>query len=150
MEVSSSCAIPYLPLDWFNHAQEIKWFFSGMELWLKINCFTLLNISKNYDWKVQCPHWGSSPTPIAFWEGEPSLRPDECHISGWKLLFKCNQSSVPVKNYLLLQETTEWETHTKPCTRLDYLPPRASLITSSSDHPKKTKSRVSVHSSRKG
>ena len=33
-------------------------------------------------------------------------------------------------------------------TGLDYLPPRASLITSSVDHPKKTK-RVSVHSSRK-
>ena len=36
----------------------------------------------------------------------------------------------------------------QPHTRLDYLPPRASLITSSVDHPKKTK-RVSVHSSRK-
>ena len=34
-------------------------------------------------------------------------------------------------------------------TRLDYLPPRASLITSSVDHPKKTKSRVNVHVSRK-
>ena len=36
----------------------------------------------------------------------------------------------------------------QPCTRLDYLPPRPSLITSSVDHSKKTK-RVSVHSSRK-
>ena len=27
----------------------------------------------------------------------------------------------------------------QPCTRLDYLPPRASLITSSVNHPKKTK-----------
>ena len=36
----------------------------------------------------------------------------------------------------------------QPRTRLNYLPTRASLITSSSDHPKKTKSRVSVHSSR--
>ena len=36
----------------------------------------------------------------------------------------------------------------QPCTRLYYLPPRTSLITSSVDHPKKTK-RVSVHSSRK-
>ena len=36
----------------------------------------------------------------------------------------------------------------QPCTRLDYLPPRASLIRSSLDHPKKTK-RVSIHSSRK-
>ena len=37
----------------------------------------------------------------------------------------------------------------QPYTRLDYLPPRASLITSSADHPKKTKSKVSVHVSRK-
>ena len=37
----------------------------------------------------------------------------------------------------------------QPHTRLDYLPPRASLITSAVEHPKKTKSRVSVHSSRK-
>ena len=36
----------------------------------------------------------------------------------------------------------------QPCTRLNYLPPRASLITSSLDHPRKTK-RVSVHRSKK-
>ena len=33
----------------------------------------------------------------------------------------------------------------QPHPRLDYFPPRASLITSSADHPKKTKSQVSVH-----
>ena len=32
----------------------------------------------------------------------------------------------------------------QPCTQLDYLPPRASLITSSPDHPKKTKSKINV------
>ena len=32
----------------------------------------------------------------------------------------------------------------QPRTRLDYLPPRASLITSSGDHPKKTKSTLCV------
>ena len=32
----------------------------------------------------------------------------------------------------------------QPRTRLDYLPPRASLITSSADHPKKTKSTLCV------
>ena len=32
---------------------------------------------------------------------------------------------------------------------LDYLPPRASLSTSSADHPKKTKSKISVHVSKK-
>ena len=36
----------------------------------------------------------------------------------------------------------------QPYTKLDNLPPRASLITSSVDHPNKTK-RVSVHSFRK-
>ena len=36
----------------------------------------------------------------------------------------------------------------QPRTRLDYLPPRASLITRSVDHPKKTKCQVAVHSSR--
>ena len=36
----------------------------------------------------------------------------------------------------------------QPCTRLDYLPPTDSLITSSLDYPRKTK-RVSVHRSKK-
>ena len=36
------------------------------------------------------------------------------------------------------------------CSRLDYLPPRASLITSSADHPEKTKSKINVHASRQG
>ena len=30
----------------------------------------------------------------------------------------------------------------QPCSRLDYLPPSASLITSSADHPEKTKSKL--------
>ena len=34
-------------------------------------------------------------------------------------------------------------------TILDYLPPGASLITSSTDHPKKTKSHISIHVSKK-
>ena len=33
----------------------------------------------------------------------------------------------------------------QPCTRLDYLLLRANLITSSTDHPKKTKSQITVH-----
>ena len=36
----------------------------------------------------------------------------------------------------------------QPCTRLDYLPPSASLITSSADHPMKTKSQISVQVSK--
>ena len=36
----------------------------------------------------------------------------------------------------------------QPHTRLDYLPPRASLITSSTDHPKKIKSHISLHVSK--
>ena len=35
----------------------------------------------------------------------------------------------------------------QPRTRLDYLAPRASLITSSVDHPEKTRCQVAVHSS---
>ena len=35
----------------------------------------------------------------------------------------------------------------QPRTRLDYLPPRASLITSTVDHPQKTRCQVAVHSS---
>ena len=37
----------------------------------------------------------------------------------------------------------------QPCIRLDYLPARASLISSSADHPKKTKSKLNVHVSKK-
>ena len=36
----------------------------------------------------------------------------------------------------------------QPCTRLDCLPPRASLGTSSADHPKKTKSHMNIHASK--
>ena len=35
----------------------------------------------------------------------------------------------------------------QPRTRLDYLPPRASLIINAVDHPQKTKGQVAVHSS---
>ena len=42
-------------------------------------------------------------------------------------------------NMLLSCKTTLMLGLIQPRTRLDYLPPRASLITSSSDHPKKTK-----------
>ena len=38
----------------------------------------------------------------------------------------------------------------QPCARLDYLPPRASLITSSTDHRKKTKCQLSVQVFKKG
>ena len=36
----------------------------------------------------------------------------------------------------------------QPHSRLNYLPPRASLITSNADHPEKTKSKINVHVSR--
>ena len=49
---------------------------------------------------------------------------------------------------LLLCTTTPVLGLIQPSTRLDYLPPGTSLITSSSDHPNKTKYRVFVHSSR--
>ena len=37
----------------------------------------------------------------------------------------------------------------QPRNRLDYLPPRTSLITSSADHPTKTKFQINVHVSKK-
>ena len=37
----------------------------------------------------------------------------------------------------------------KPHARLDYLPPRSSLITSSAGHPKKTKCKMAIHVSKK-
>ena len=37
----------------------------------------------------------------------------------------------------------------QPHTRLNYLPPRASFITSSADHPKETMSQVHIHVSKK-
>ena len=45
---------------------------------------------------------------------------------------------------LLFCKTTLMLGLIQPRTRLDYLPPRASLITSSADHPKKTKSTLCV------
>ena len=37
----------------------------------------------------------------------------------------------------------------QPHTRLDYLPPIANLITSSADHPKKTKCQLNLHVSKR-
>ena len=52
-------------------------------------------------------------------------------------------------SFLLSSTTTIALELIQPYTRLDYLPPRATLITGSVDHPKKTMSRVSVYSLRK-
>ena len=52
-------------------------------------------------------------------------------------------------NMLLSCKTTLVLGLIQPRSRLDYLPPRASLITSSVDHPKKTRSvKLSVHRSK--
>ena len=55
-----------------------------------------------------------------------------------------NNSSV-----LLSYVTTLAILSIQPHTRLDYLQPRASLIISSADHPKRTESKISVHVSKK-
>ena len=47
-------------------------------------------------------------------------------------------------NMLLSCKTTLMLCLIQPRTRLDYLPPRASLITCSADHPKKTKAPLYV------
>ena len=48
------------------------------------------------------------------------------------------------ENILLSCKTTLMLGLIQPRARLDYLPPRASLITGSADHPKKTKSTSNV------
>ena len=50
---------------------------------------------------------------------------------------------------LLLCTTTLVLGLIQPRTRLDFLPPRASLITNAVDHPKRTKCPVTIHSPRK-
>ena len=44
-----------------------------------------------------CPAVGQSPM---VWLKNLLLRTDEVHSSGWKLVYKCNQSSVPEKNII--------------------------------------------------
>ena len=57
----------------------------------------------------------------------------------------------PMMEVLLSCKSTLVLDHIQPRSRLDYLPPRASLITSTQDHPKKTKqvqASVQIHSSK--
>ena len=72
------------------------------------------------------------------------VHPDTKKLHEETLFVVVNDGSV-----LLSCTTTPALGLIKPCTRLDYLPARASLITNSVDHPKKTKFQVTVHSSRK-
>ena len=60
--------------------------------------------------------------------------PDTKHLQEVTLYFESNNGSV-----LLSCATTLAFGLIQSHTRLDYLPPKASLITSSADHPKKTK-----------
>ena len=72
------------------------------------------------------------------------VHPDTKCLQEVRFYVASNNGSV-----LLSCETTLAPGLIQPCTRLDYLPPRSSLITSSADHPKKTKSQISVHVSEK-
>ena len=72
------------------------------------------------------------------------VHPDTKHLQEVTFYVASNNGSV-----LLSCATTLALGMIQPHTRLDYLPPRPSIITSSADHPKKTKSQVSVHVSRK-
>ena len=72
------------------------------------------------------------------------VHPDTKHLQEVTFYMASNNGCV-----LLSCATTLALGLIQPPTRLDYLPSRASLITSSADHPKKTKSQVSVHVSRK-
>ena len=72
------------------------------------------------------------------------VHPDIKHLQEGTFYVASNNGSV-----LLSCATTLALCLIQPCTGLHYLPPRASLITSSADHPKKTKSQIRVHVSRK-
>ena len=72
------------------------------------------------------------------------VQPDTKHPQEVTFYVASNNDSV-----LLSYVTTLALGLIQPCTRLDYLPPRACLITSSADHPNKTKSKISVHVSKK-
>ena len=72
------------------------------------------------------------------------VHPDTKHLQEVIFYVASNNGSV-----LLSCATTLALGLIQPHTRLDYLPPRASLIISSADHPKKTMSQISVHVSKK-
>ena len=71
------------------------------------------------------------------------VHPDTKHLQEVTFYVANNNGSV-----LLSRVTTLALGLLQPCSRCDYLPSRASLITSSADHPEKTKSKINVHVSR--
>ena len=66
------------------------------------------------------------------------------HLDTKKLMEVTFYVAVNDGSVLLSCKTTLMLGLIQPRTRLDYLPPRASLITSSADHPKKTKASLNV------
>ena len=72
------------------------------------------------------------------------VNPDTKHLQKVTFYVASNNGSV-----LLSCVTTLALGLLQPHTRLHYHPPSVSLITSSADHPKKTKSKISVHVSKK-
>ena len=72
------------------------------------------------------------------------LHPDTKNLQEVTFYEASNNDSV-----LLLCVTTLALGLIQPYTRLDYVPPQSSLITSSADHPKKTKSKINVYVSKK-
>ena len=72
------------------------------------------------------------------------VHPDSKHLQEVTFYVASNNGSV-----FLSCATTHALGLMQHCTRLDSLPPRASLITSRADNPKKTKFQISVHVSKK-
>ena len=72
------------------------------------------------------------------------LHPDTKHLQEVTFYVASNNGSVLLSCATTLALGLIW-----PHTRLDYFPPRTRLITSSADHPKKTKSQVNIHVSKK-
>ena len=66
------------------------------------------------------------------------------HLDTKKLMEVTFYVAMNDRSVLFSCKTTLMLDLIQPRTRLDYLPPRASLITSSADHPKKTKATLYV------
>ena len=50
------------------------------------NKSTIYSFEHLYDWKVECPQWGSNPTPLTFWVSALTARPERQLFSHWSLI----------------------------------------------------------------
>ena len=117
--------------------------------WCKHNACKCLQVLRDPDCKKLAPsklELGTYTTDTVTLVGSCVfylVHPDTKHLQEVRFYVASNNVSV-----LLSCATTLALGLIQPHTWYDYLPPRASLITSSADHPKKTKSQVNLHVSK--